>query len=398
MGNLSLASLLVFSLWTLAIQSSKISVVKYWSTVVTTGKDAKLACKTSSDIQRCKWTNEKDEMEFDSETKYGRRDNEVVSIGRSAGSRKDNMCFFTIDSVNEDHSGDWTCTVYGECKEGEVDDYEDEDDSFDGKKKRSIKDKKQILRLKRQTRNRTCKSDDCDKEKCENKDIQKVKIEVLDENEIGALGAQEVYFANIEYEVSLTVRTNEQFSKCKISKGRDDIVEIDGNARREECVDMPGRGGGKVCADVTRGVPSCILRIDTMTANMEGVWTFTIQREVEAGRPRTLTESADIELVMVVMPSDLYLKYDGKEFREENENELNLQVGVKVVQCIVEGGSPEPIVNLFVGNKNMSDDGRTCRGPGRDSKCVQFELDVEANMNKGNISCVAIMPDVDGEE
>ena len=115
-------------------------------------------------------------MEFDSETKYGRRDNEVVSIGRSAGSQKDNMCFFTIDSVNEDHSGDWTCTVYGGCQEGEFDDYEDEDDSFDGKKKRSIKDKKHILRLKRQTRNRTCKSDDCDEEKCENKDMQKLKI------------------------------------------------------------------------------------------------------------------------------------------------------------------------------------------------------------------------------
>jgi len=373
-------------------------VVKYWSAVVTTGTDAKLACKASSDIHRCIWANGESGVKFDSETDYGRRDNEVVSIGRSAGSQKDNMCFFTIDNVSEDHSGDWACTVYGKCEEEDSDYHEDDDNSFDGKKKRSVKDKKQTLRYKRQLRNRRCKSDDCDMENCKNRDMQEVKIKVVEEDEIGAMGAQEVYFANIKGKVSLTVRTNEQFTKCEIRKGRDDIVEIDGDASRDECADMPGRSAGEVCADVTRGVPSCILRIDEMAANMEGLWTFNIERELESGRPRSLTESADVELIMVEMPSEIYLKHDGKEFKEDKENDINLQTGVTELQCIVEGGSPEPLVSLFVGNKNMSEDGRTCRGPGRDSKCVQYEIDIMSELNKGNISCVAEMPDVDAED
>ena len=143
-------------------------------------------------------------MEFDSDTTYGRRDNEEVSIGRSSGSSEDNMCFFTIDSVSKDHAGDWVCTVHGDCEEEEIlDDYDDDDNSFDGKKKRAIMDSNQPLRIKRQTIDRKCKSDDC--EKCENSAMQEVKIEVLDEDEIGAMGAQSVYYANMEYEVYSSV-------------------------------------------------------------------------------------------------------------------------------------------------------------------------------------------------
>ena len=385
----------------------KISVVKYWSTVVTREKDAKLACKANTGIEMCSWTNNKQGMEFSSGTKYGRRDNEVVSVGRSRGAHEDNMCFFTINNVDEDHAGDWTCTVYGECEEeGEFDYYYDDENIFDGKKKRSIKVRRPASRLKRQTRNRRCKSENCDKEACMNKDEQELTIKVHDEDEIGVMGAQEVYFANVESEVSLTVRTNEKFAKCEIKKGRDDIVVIDGDARRDECVEMPGRSGGRVCAEVTRGVPSCILRIDSMTANMEGIWTFTIQREETSGRPRTLTESADVELVMVEMPSAVYLyQYipDKNKFMEVKGKMVNLQAGEATLQCVADGGSPEPVMSLFVGKMNMSDMGGTrCKyqasGVSRDSSCAQYDIDITPASNKDNITCVAAMPDVDTDD
>ena len=108
----------------------------------------------------------------------------------------------------------------------------------------------------------------------------------------------------------------------------------------------------RVCASVTQGVPSCLLTIDSMVADVAGRfkhqpqtstsvgnftscmscrWSFEIEREVGQTRPRTLKQSVSVELVLVSsslttisvpnclhqveLPSQLYLKYDGVEYR-----------------------------------------------------------------------------------
>ena len=73
---------------------------------------------------------------------------------------------------------------------------------------------------------------------------------------------------------------------------------------------MPGRAGGQVCARVTRGVPSCILNIDRVEANMEGVWSFSIDREV---RQRNISQSLDLELVMVELPNSVHMNYEDQQ-------------------------------------------------------------------------------------
>ena len=45
----------------------------------------------------------------------------------------------------------------------------------------------------------------------------------------------------------MTVRTNEAFSSCLVRKGRDDIVAVTERDRAEQCGEMPGRTGGRVC-------------------------------------------------------------------------------------------------------------------------------------------------------
>ena len=108
------------------------------------------------------------------------------------------------------------------------------------------------------------------------------------------------------------MRVNEEFTFCRISKGRDQIVEIAGSGRGDQCRDMPGRTGGRVCARVTRGVPSCILNIQRVEANMEGVWSFSIDREV---RNRNISQTVELEVVMVELPSAVHLQYEDQQVR-----------------------------------------------------------------------------------
>ena len=65
-----------------------------------------------------------------------------------------------------------------------------------------------------------------------------------------------------------------------------------------------------MCARVTRGVPSCILNIDRVEANMEGVWSFSIDREV---RQRNISQSLDLELVMVELPNSVHMNYEDQQ-------------------------------------------------------------------------------------
>ena len=95
------------------------------------------------------------------------------------------------------------------------------------------------------------------------------------------------------------------------------------------------------------------------------------------------------------MPSDLYLKHKGKVFRRNTNNGLNLDVGPETIQCVAVGASPEPELSLLVGGQNISEEGSECRGPGRETKCVQFEVEVKPDMNGDHMTCVASMPRVD---
>ena len=76
------------------------------------------------------------------------------------------------------------------------------------------------------------------------------------------------------------------------------------------------RTGGRVCARVTRGVPSCILNIDRVEANMEGVWSFSIDREV---RNRNISQTVELEVVMVELPTAVYLQYEDQQVENDIE-------------------------------------------------------------------------------
>ena len=186
----------------------------------------------------------------------------------------------------------------------------------------------------------------------------------------------------ITYQASLTVRVNEEFNTCRVSKGRDQIVEISGTDRSDQCANMPGRIGGRVCVRATRGVPSCILNIDRVEANMEGVWRFTIDKEV---RNRNISKDIDLELVMVELPDALFLRFNNQQYRDgERESSVTAELGRINVECEVDGGRPTPVINLFAGGRNVTDEGsggKFCRSSGRNSACVQFDVDITADMS-----------------
>ena len=107
----------------------------------------------------------------------------------------DNMCYFTIDQVNFDHSGDWECTLYSDCEdEMEYDSSGDYDYNpggfFQGRKRRQVED-------------RRCKSPGCNDGYCNNQAAQRVKVGVFSRQDIGALPAQSVYHANAGDQVTL---------------------------------------------------------------------------------------------------------------------------------------------------------------------------------------------------
>ena len=80
---------------------------------------------------------------------------------------------------------------------------------------------------------------------------------------------------------------------------------------------MPGRTGGRVCVRITRGVPSCIITIDRVEANMEGSWSVTIEREE---RGRNVSKTAEVELVMVELPDSVSLQYEDQTFRDTDRD------------------------------------------------------------------------------
>ena len=147
-------------------------------------------------FRECKWTHRRRGTEFSSEGRQSSRDNELVSLDRTSGSRLDNMCYFTIDKVNFDHSGDWECTLYSGCEyEEELDSSGDYDYNsggfFQGRRRRQVED-------------RRCKSPGCRNDGyCDNQASQVVTVGVFSRQDIGALPAQRVYHANAGDQVTL---------------------------------------------------------------------------------------------------------------------------------------------------------------------------------------------------
>ena len=169
-----------------------IAVVKHWSTAVTQGSTAKLACKANSglEISECKWMNKRRGLEYHSEDRTSSRDNEVVSLGKTPGSRLNNMCYFTINNVAYEHNGDWECSLYASCDEGGARS-EDVDTFFEGRRRR------------RQVLDRRCKAADCGSDSyCDAQASETVQVGVFSQDDIGVVGAQEIYHANVGNEVT----------------------------------------------------------------------------------------------------------------------------------------------------------------------------------------------------
>jgi len=365
----------------LCLAVTRVEVVKSWSAVVTEGSPAKLACKGSSGLVSCVWRKSRGRLELSSETTFGRRDNEEVTVGSTGRGGEDNMCFLTIKESNRDYDGDWECELHGECPEEDFSaippvDFNDED-HWAG-------------RRRRQARRRG------EGPECDNVAVKAVRVKVVGQDELSLLPAQDTYHANLDSTVVLTVRTNEPFTRCTISQGRDTKVEIGGTARRDECITVGGRRGTRACASVTQGVPSCLLTIDNMITDVAGRWSFEIEREVGGGRPRTLKQTASVELVLVELPTQLYLKYNGVEFRGDRNDVIVAKVGDRAIfHCIATGGVPRPQVELFLASRNESGVQRTCRSPNRNSICAGFEVELAAYHDSQMVTCVARMPGVD---
>ena len=141
-------------------------------------------------FSQCKWTNKRRGTEYTSDGGTSSRDNEIVTLGRTPGSRLDNMCYFTINTVSYDHSGDWECSLYAECDSDT--DTDDQVDFFQGRRKRQVRDR----RCKAEDPN--CRNGDY----CSNMATQTVKIEVLSQDDIGVVPAQQTYHANVGSKVS----------------------------------------------------------------------------------------------------------------------------------------------------------------------------------------------------
>ena len=114
---------------------------------------------------------------------------------------------------------------------------------------------------------------------------------------------------------------------------------------------------------------------------MEGMWSVTIQREE---RGRNVSKTAEVELVMVELPDSVMMKYEDQTFRDTDRSPaLAARLGQARVQCVAEGGRPEPEIDLFLGGRNVSEEGSwtSCRGSGRKSFCIQYDLDITADMS-----------------
>jgi hypothetical protein len=162
------------------------------------------------------WRQARGGLELDSWRSYSRRDNEEVTVGSTGQSREDNMCFLTIRTSRREYAGDWECELQGECTQEDfspsgVVDF-NRDDAFAGRRRRQADSRR--------------------RGDCGNSAVAQLHVRVVGEQELSVLPAQDTYHANLDSVVVLTIRTNEPFDRCTISRGRDTKIEISGSARR----------------------------------------------------------------------------------------------------------------------------------------------------------------------
>ena len=85
---------------------------------------------------------------------------------------------------------------------------------------------------------------------------------------------------------------------------------------------------------------------------------------------------------MVELPNAVFLQHENQQFRDgDRDLQLTANLGPASVQCLVEGGSPDPVLSLFASGQNVTTEGRFCRASGRNSVCRQFDLDITADMS-----------------
>ena len=63
---------------------------------------------------RCIWRNDQERLEFDSDTEFGRNDNEKVEL---ESGRSSTFCYLSIDRAEQEHAGEWECELQAECTE-----------------------------------------------------------------------------------------------------------------------------------------------------------------------------------------------------------------------------------------------------------------------------------------
>ena len=103
---------------------------------------------------------------------------------------------------------------------------------------------------------------------------------------------------------------------------------------------------------------------------MQGTWTFSVSGEV---RGRNVTRQQQLDLVMVELPDTVYLRYEEQEVTvasleistdtdtplqvrdDDRQRAISARLGRVSVECVAEGGRPEPSLSLFAGGSNLTE-------------------------------------------
>ena len=108
-----------------------------------------------------------------------------------------------------------------------------------------------------------------------------------------------------------------------------------------------------------------------MITPVQGTWTFSVWGEV---RGRNVSRQQQLDLVMVELPDTVYLRYEDQEVKwglcsleistdtpllqvrdDDRQRAISARLGRVSVECVAEGGRPEPSLSLFAGGSNLTE-------------------------------------------
>ena len=106
-----------------------------------------------------------------------------------------------------------------------------------------------------------------------------------------------------------------------------------------------------------------------MITPVQGTWTFSVWGEV---RGRNVSRQQQLDLVMVELPDTVYLRYEDQEVGgaclvistdtpllqvrdDDRQRAISARLGRVSVECVAEGGRPEPSLSLFAGSSNLTE-------------------------------------------